>query len=153
MTEKKVKRTKLKIFEGKEAKLNRKIFEILKIKKLSKYDISLELRRIKGYRHTSYPTTNQRVNTLFQTKWVTKDGKRKTRSGQETGIYKLATKAQVAMHLDKIDLNALLNNAPEWMLTILKDTLDTFINNYPTKQKTIIQNNLTCSGPSQILGQ
>jgi hypothetical protein len=57
--------TPLKVFSGKEASLNRVILLILYSKKLlAKYDVYLEIRSIKGFKHKDSKTVYRRIDIL-----------------------------------------------------------------------------------------
>lgn len=71
MAGKKGKGTKLKVFSGKEARLNRLILLILNSKKdLAKYDVFLEIRSIKGFKHKDSKTVYRRMEALNQEGWI-----------------------------------------------------------------------------------
>ena len=74
MARKKGKGTELKVFSGREAKLNRIIFLILDSKKpLTSYDMFLEIRRIKGFRYVKRQSVDRRMKALLEQHWLCED--------------------------------------------------------------------------------
>jgi len=77
VTRKRCKGTELKVFSGREAKLNRVIFMILDSKNLlASYSMYLEIRRIKGFRHVKRQSVDRRMKALCEQGWVMKRGVR-----------------------------------------------------------------------------
>ena len=75
----KPKGTPLKVFSGKETKLNRVMLLILYSGQLlSKYDLFLIIRSIKGFRHKDVKTIYRRVDVLERGNWIAKEGKKRT---------------------------------------------------------------------------
>ena len=81
MTRKRIKGTELDVFSGREAKLNRVIFIVLDSKNLlTSYDMYLEIRRIKGFRHVKRQTVDRRMKALCEQGWIVKYGVRPAKS-------------------------------------------------------------------------
>jgi hypothetical protein len=107
-------RIELAVFRGKEAKLNRIIFIILDSKKLlTTYDMYLEIRRIKGYRHTKRQSVDRRMKALHQQGWLNKNGVRPAKAHFLSPLYMLSIRAHVALVVDKTDMDGFIQTAPE----------------------------------------
>ena len=77
MAWRKCKGTPLKVFSGKEESLNRVILLILRSKKLlAKYDVYLEIRNIKGFKHEDSKTIYRRMDALSKEFWIAQKGTR-----------------------------------------------------------------------------
>ena len=128
MTRNKGKGTKLKVFSGREASLNRVIFLILDSKKLlTTYDMYLEIRRIKGYRHTKRQSVDRRMKALYQQGWLERKGIRPAKAHFPSPLYALSIRAQVALALNRTDLNVFIQIAPENDLQIFVDVLTVYL--------------------------
>jgi predicted transcriptional regulator len=104
--------TKLEVFSNKAASLNRLIFELLYPKKeLAIYETYLEIRRIKGLRHTKYQTVHRRMKNLERQRWIVKKGSKKTQPGTNAPLYQLSKRAVAALELDKVNMNKFLMDA------------------------------------------
>ncbi len=124
MTRKRAKGTELVVFSGREAKLNRVIFKILDSRdSLTSYDMYLGIRRVKGFRHVKWRSIDRRIKALYAQGWIIKRGTRLAKAHFLSPLYALDIKAQVALALDKIDLNIFVQAAPENRLEILVDLL------------------------------
>ena len=127
MARKKPKGTELPVFTGRAAKLNRAIFEVLRAKQsLASYDAYLEVRRIKGYRHTKYQTVDRRMKKLHQQRWITKKGTKKTRPGSDSPLYELSNRGQTALELDKVSMTRFVKEANDDLLLELRRILASF---------------------------
>ena len=112
MARKKGKGTPLKVFSGREATLNRLIFLILFSKKLlAKYDIFLEIKSGKGWRHINSKTVYRRMDALEQQSWIAQKGKRPTKPGWPSELYELTPKGKAALALDDKSMNNFLQTA------------------------------------------
>ena len=106
----KPKNTRLSIFKGREAKLNRAIFQALALKGAQTiYDIHKHVRTFRGMKYTYYGNVNKRVRTLEQLGFVKEVGVKSTKAGFEAIEYELAIRAYLALMLDSINLEDLLN--------------------------------------------
>ena len=74
--------TKLKLFSGKQAKLNRIILPLLEKKALAKEDVFHILRTTKGYRHKTSKTVCRRMDALNEGGYI---GPKGTRPGAVKG--------------------------------------------------------------------
>lgn len=108
----KCKGTKLRVFSGKEATLNRVILLILRSKKLlAKYDVFLEIRKIKGFKHEDSKTVYRRMEALNQEGWIAQKGTRPGKVRGESMLYELTAKGEAALKLDEKSVEEFLNTA------------------------------------------
>ena len=115
------KSTRLKVFSGKEARLNRVILLILHSKKLlAKYDIFLEVRKIKGFKHEDSKTVYRRIDALDKEGWIVKNGTRPAKVQGESILYELTLRGKAAIKLDE-------KNIEEFLKTAANDQLKKFI--------------------------
>lgn len=122
MAGKKGKGTKLRVFSGKEARLNRLILLILSRKKLlAKYDIFLEIRKIKGFKHKDSKTIYRRIDALSEEGWIAQKGTRPARVQGESILYELALKGKAALKLDEKSIEEFLEKAAKEQLQKLID--------------------------------
>jgi DNA-binding PadR family transcriptional regulator len=114
---KRCKGTKLKVFSGKEARLNRVILLILHSKKLlAKYDIFLEIRKIKGFKHEDSKTIYRRIGALNKEGWIHQKGTRPAKVQGESRLYELTLKGKAALNLDEKSIEEFLRTATEEQL-------------------------------------
>ena len=128
MTRKKGKGTRLLVFTGRAARLNRVIFWILYTKKLlTTYDVFLEIRRIKGFRHTRPSSVDRRMKALVRQQWITEKGTRRTKkTGSDSYLYELSVRGQSALELDEVNINDFIKTAEEKLLQELIAVLSSF---------------------------
>jgi hypothetical protein len=120
----KKKGTELDVFSGREARLNRVIFVVLDAKNpLTSYDMYLAVRRIKGFRHVKWRSIDRRIKALYVQGWIIKRGTRLAKAHFLSPLYALDVRAQVALALDRIDLNIFIQVAPESGLELMVDLL------------------------------
>ena len=128
MTRTRGKCTELDVFSGREAKLNRVIFMILDSKNLlTSYDMYLEIRRIKGFRHVKRQSVDRRMKALCEKGWIIKYGVRPAKAHFLSPLYALSIRAQAALSLNKTDLNAFIQVAPEIELEMIVDMLSVYL--------------------------
>ena len=122
MARKKSKDTKLKVFSGREAKLNLLIFLILspENKLLASYDIYREVRATKGFRRKGKQNVDRRIKALLKQGWLETEGIRDTKPHFLSPLYKLSEKARAALELRR-DLNLFLETAPKDQLKQVTD--------------------------------
>jgi len=110
----KPKNTKLSVFKGREAKLNRAIFQSLALKGAQTiYDIHKHVRTFRGMKYTYYGNVNKRVRVLQQLGYVKEANIKSTKAGFEATEYELTTKAYLALMLDSTNLEDLLTRMDE----------------------------------------
>jgi DNA-binding Lrp family transcriptional regulator len=120
--------TPLKVFSGREAKLNRVIFMILDAKKgLTSYGMYLEIRRIKGFRHVKRQSVDRRMKALCEQGWIRKYGVRPAKAHFLSPLYALSVRAQVALCLNKTDLNLFIQVANEIELKTVVNILSVYL--------------------------
>mgnify|MGYP000238803989 CR=1 FL=1 len=118
MALKKSKGTRLKVFSGKEAALNRVILLILCSKKsLAKYDVFLEIRKIKGFKHEDSKTIYRRMEVLNQGGWISQRGTRPAKVQGESTLYELTLRGKAALKLDEKSIEEFLNTAANEQLS------------------------------------
>lgn len=114
----KCKGTRLKVFSGKEASLNRVILLILQSKKpLAKYDVFLEIRNIKGFKHEDSKTVYRRIDALNKEGWICQKGTRPAKVQGESILYELSLKGKAALKLDEKSIEEFLKTATHDQLT------------------------------------
>ena len=124
LVQNKHKSTWLKVFSGKEERLNRVIFLVLFPNNLlTRYDMYREIRYIKGFRHIKKQNVCRRVNALHQQRWLETNGLKVARTHELSPLYQLGVRALAAIELDKRNLNDLLQNASEDQLQKVIDAL------------------------------
>ena len=105
--------TKLEVFSGKQAKLNRIILPLLEMKVLAKEDVFHILRKTKGYRHTTSKTVCRRMDALNESGYI---GPKGTRPGAVKGdcvLYQITQKGQAALKMDRKSGDTFLNTATD----------------------------------------
>jgi hypothetical protein len=114
MARKKSKGTVLSVFKGREAKLNRAIFQVLATKDaLAIYDVAKAIKNERGMRNTKYTNVNRRIRALTEQGYTEQAGKRETQAGSQALLYRLTTRANVAILLSQINLDKLVKEADE----------------------------------------
>jgi DNA-binding PadR family transcriptional regulator len=109
--------TPLEVFSGKQARLNRVILLIFYSKKpLAKYDVFLEIRNIKGFKHEDSKTIYRRMETLIEEGWIAQKGTRPAKVQGESILYELTLKGKAALRLDKKSMEEFLQTATDEQL-------------------------------------
>ena len=128
MVRKRGKGTELKVFSGREAKLNCVIFMVLSSKNpLTSYDMYLEIRRIKGFRHVKRQSVDRRMKALCEQGWIVKYGIRPAKAHFLSPLYALSIRAQVALAINKTDLNVFIQVAKETELETIVNVLSVYL--------------------------
>ena len=105
---------RISVFKGREARLNRAIFQILALKgPLTIYDIHKEVKARRGLRRTRYASVNKRVRSLEELGYIKKIGAKKTKAGFEASVYELSVRAYLAILLNSINLDKLVMRVDE----------------------------------------
>jgi hypothetical protein len=105
---------KLSIFKGKEAKLNRAIFQVLSNKSpLTRYDILKNVTSLRGFRHKKYAVIDSRIKALQKQDRLKIVGQRKTKQGGETDLYALCERTKLEIVLDSIGIEKWLSQLDE----------------------------------------
>ena len=106
--------TRLSVFKGREAKLNRAIFQALALKgPQTIYDIHKQVRMLWTLKHTRYASVNKRIKNLEGLDFIKKIGTRKTKAGFRAFVYELTARAYVAIFFAKIELDSLIQQLDE----------------------------------------
>ena len=110
----KPKKTRLSVFKGREAKLNRAIFQTLALKGAQTiYDIHKNIRAFRGLKYTYYANVNKRVRALQKLEYVKEANVKSTKAGFEANEYEITTRAYLALLLDSINLEDVLSRTDE----------------------------------------
>jgi len=119
---------RISVFKGREARLNRAIFQALAIKGLQTiYDIHKRLRTVRGLRYTHYGNVNKRVRDLRYLGYVKEARVKSTKAGFEATEYELTTRAYLALLLDSINLEDVLNRMDEDLASEILAAIATLI--------------------------
>ncbi|HDQ05290.1 MAG TPA: hypothetical protein ENN36_01030 [Candidatus Bathyarchaeota archaeon] len=103
---------RLSVFKGKEAKRNRMVFQVLAEKSpQTAWKMFKELKKQKGLTKLDYGVLIDRINDLYESDYLMKVGETKTMPGTETGLYQLTPRAELAVILDKTDLDKFVKTA------------------------------------------
>lgn len=117
---KKCKGTELSVFRGREAKLNRAIFQILSSKEqLTIYDIYKELKQQKLKKTLRYSSVNKRVRALEQSGYLVTFSVRRTKAGFNAVLYCLAKKACLAIVLGSISFDNFIDQVDDQSAEVL----------------------------------
>jgi len=116
---------RISVFKGREARLNFAVFQVLALKgPQTIYDIHKQIRTIRGLRYTRYASVNKRIKALEETGYIKRTGTRKTKAGFEAIIYEVTARAYLALILNSMNLDELLEAIDEDIaLVILADIL------------------------------
>jgi DNA-binding PadR family transcriptional regulator len=100
---KKFKGTPLKVFSGKQAKLNRILTLLYRSSKtpLTKYDVYKQILNMKGYKHYNSRTVYRRINALIGEGLMVKVGSRPGQVEGESVLYELTRKGKAALRADE----------------------------------------------------
>jgi DNA-binding transcriptional ArsR family regulator len=114
MARKKAKGSGLSVFKGREAKLNRAIFKILALKgPQSTNSLYKNVRKLRGFSRKHYGNINKRVRALEELGYVKAADVQNLKGRTKAVIYELKTKAYLALMLDSISLETMLNRTNE----------------------------------------
>jgi hypothetical protein len=103
---------KLSVFKGKEAKLNRAIFQVLAQKSpKTAWKIFNQLTKQKHLSDLKYWVLIRRIKKLQESDFILKVGEIKTMPGTETGQYQLTPRAELAVVLDHVNLDQFITKA------------------------------------------
>jgi len=110
----KPKNTRLSVFKGREAKLNRAVFQSLALKGAQTiYNIHKHVKTFRGLKYTYYGNVNKRVRALQHIGYVKEVNIKSTKAGFEATEYELTTRAYLALMLDSTNLEDLLSRMDE----------------------------------------
>jgi DNA-binding PadR family transcriptional regulator len=105
-------KSKLSLFKGREARLNRIILLILGRECcLNIWQVYKRIRETRGFRHTRYHVINRRIRDLEQEGFIEVTMVRVTPQGQKVKFYQPTTKTHLAFLLNAINLDQLIQSA------------------------------------------
>ena len=114
MARKKCEETPLKVFSGKQAKLNRVILQIFdRTGPLISYDVWRFVVMIKDFGQTERKTVYYRVNALSQEGYIIQKGTRPTQPGWPSELFELTRKGKAALKAGKKSMDQFLETATE----------------------------------------
>ena len=106
--------SELRVFKGREARLNRALFRSLSLQGAqTAYELHRNVRSVKILRRTHYANVNKRVRALEQLGYVKRIGVRKTKAGFESTVFEMTSRAYLAILMDSIDFDDLLARMSE----------------------------------------
>jgi hypothetical protein len=109
---------KLSVFKGREAKLNWVIFQILAHESpLTIYEVCKRIKTKTGLKHVKYTNINRRVRALSDSGYLEEVGTRKTQAGFQANLYKMTSRAYLAIILNELDLDYFVQTATEEQIT------------------------------------
>jgi hypothetical protein len=68
---------------------------------MAKYDMFLEIKRMKGFRNISSKSVYRRMDALAREGWIQQNGARAAKVPSESILFELALKGNAALRLDK----------------------------------------------------
>jgi DNA-binding MarR family transcriptional regulator len=114
MARKKSKGTELSVFKGREAKLNHAIFQTLALKGAqSTNGLHQNVRKLRGFSRKHYGNVNKRVRALENLGYVKAIDIPNIKGRTKAVVYELKAKAYLALMIDSISLENLLNRTNE----------------------------------------
>lgn len=115
MAQKQCKGTKkLSVFKGREAKLNRAIFQILLANQPKTiWEITKQITSRKGLKRTRYHTVNTRVRALENASFLRKAGAKETKAGGKATLYETTAKTLLALRFDSLSIDELIGELDE----------------------------------------
>jgi hypothetical protein len=115
---------KLQVFKGREAKLNKAIFNILAHRDPQPvYVLLMEIRKQRGFAYTRYAVVRRRVEALEKQDYLMKVGVEKTHVGSYAPVYQMTPRAELALTLSRTDLDKLIKEADYATIIQLLETL------------------------------
>ena len=112
MAWKKHKGTDLSVFKGREAKLNRAIFQILATKgPQTIYGIHKNAKTYTDLKQAKYTNVLRRVKALQELGFIQKVGLVKTQAGFEAALYEVTERAYLAILLNRVDIEEFIQEA------------------------------------------
>jgi DNA-binding PadR family transcriptional regulator len=90
---------------------------------LAKYDVFLQIRNMKGFRHISSKTVYRRMDALEKGCWIAQNGIRPAKVQGDSALYQLTLKGKAALKLDEKSIEEFLETATEEQLTKFNDLI------------------------------
>jgi hypothetical protein len=114
-------------FRGKEAHVNRLIFEVLRAKKqLTSYEIFQELHNMKGNRHIKNQVVDRRMEKLHQQSWIIQRGTKRNKLGEDSPLYELSQGGHTALESDKVNMYQFVLEASDELQVKMQQLLSSF---------------------------
>ncbi len=131
-----------RLFKGREARLNRAIFQILVMEgPLTIYEIYKNVRKIKGLRLAYYGNVNKRVRNLEHCGYLKTASTQNTKASFKTLAYELSNKACLAMILETISMSELVESVQEdYAIGLLGELLTPWKTNAQTQPCYVLKN-------------
>lgn len=134
MARKKLKTTELKLFKGREAKLNHAIFETLAARgPQTKRNMQKEISKQKGLSGTYYASVSKRISALEESGYV-RQVKPTQEGSSKAAVYELRAKAYLATVLNSTSFEDLLSQISDAraisVLLVLLNAILTTENSY-----------------------
>jgi hypothetical protein len=105
---------RLSVFKGREARLNRAIFQTLAFKGTQTiYGIHKEIKKRRGFKYTRYPSVLRRVKALEESAYLKRATPKRTAGGFEITVYELAARGYLSIILDSVGLEELIKRMSE----------------------------------------
>jgi len=105
-------KSKLSLFKGREARLNKIILLILGRECcLNIWQVYKRVSETRGFRHTRYHVINRRIRDLEQEGFIEVTMVKETPQGQKVKYYQPTTKTHLAFLLNTINLDQLIQSA------------------------------------------
>jgi DNA-binding transcriptional ArsR family regulator len=112
MVQKKRRATRLAVFKGREAKLNRAIFETLATKGPQTIsNLQKQISKQKGLTGTYYASLSKRIRRLEETGYITQV--KPTPAGSKAATYELRVKAYLAAFLNSTSMEDVIDQATD----------------------------------------
>jgi DNA-binding PadR family transcriptional regulator len=111
------KSTRLEVFSGKKAGLNRVILQVLeRTSPLIGYDIWRKIKLIKGFMHVDSKTAYRRMEALDDGGYIASNGTRVGKKGGDKTLYELTLKGKAALRWDRKSMENFLRTATKEQL-------------------------------------
>ena len=115
---------RISVFKGREAKLNRAIFQVLTEESpQAMWNILKNVGKIRGFKRTKYAIINTRIKALEDKGYLNKTGKRDTKQGGKTILYELSARTKLAMALNSQNIDDILNQLDEESALIILNVI------------------------------
>lgn len=124
MARKKCKSTELSVFKGREARLNRAIFQTLSGKEpLAIWDIFKNTAKLRSLRRKRYAVVEVRVKALEAQGYLAVAGERDTKQGNRTSLFKLTAKAKLALMIGSRTIDDIARDLDEKTALVLLEAI------------------------------
>ena len=129
MARKKCKGTELSVFKGREARLNRAIFQILSAEEPQAiWDIFKGVTKLRGLKGKRYAVVEVRMKALETQGYLAVAGERDTKQGYKTPTFKMTAKAKLARAIGPRTIDDIVREVDEETALILFETVSKLFN-------------------------